>query len=227
MRIPFVIVFMAMSVVGLSQAGKRTYDTLPNLPEHYVKRYELFKAEPIQEGRIIMVGNSITEGGDWKKLLNDSTVINRGISGDVTFGVLHRLKEITDRKPGKVFLLIGINDLSRNTPDEVIQENIFNIITKLKSRSPKTIVYVQSILPTNESFKNLHKNFVGKGEHITTINAQLKKYASKLKYVYVDLHSRFVDAEGRMEAKYSGDGLHLNAAGYAHWIEILKEEKIL
>jgi lysophospholipase L1-like esterase len=174
-----------------------------------------------------MVGNSITEGGDWKKLFQDTTVVNRGISGDVTFGVLNRIKEITDRKPSKVFLLIGINDLSRNTPDEVIQENIFSIVTKLKSRSPKTVVYVQSILPTNESFKNLNKNFVGKGEHITTINTQLKKYASKLKYKYLDLHSHFTDAEGRMEAKYSGDGLHLNAAGYAHWIEILKEEKIL
>lgn len=227
MKIPFIIILMAVSVAGVCQSEKRTYDTLPNLPEHYTKRYELFKTEPIKEGRIIMVGNSITEGGDWKKLLQDSTVINRGISGDVTFGVLNRLKEITDRKPSKVFLLIGINDLSRNTPDEVILENIFNIITKIKSRSPKTIVYLQSILPTNESFKNLHKNFVGKGEHITTINAQLKKYAAKLKYIYVDLHSRFVDNEGRMEAKYSGDGLHLNAAGYAHWIEILKEEKIL
>ncbi|MBS1508732.1 MAG: sialate O-acetylesterase [Bacteroidetes bacterium] len=227
MKIPFIVILMVVCVSGICQSGKRTYDTLPNLPEHYTKRLALFKAEPIKSGRIIMVGNSITEGGDWKKLFQDSTVINRGISGDVTFGVLNRLQEIIDRKPRKIFLLIGINDLSRNTPDEVIQENIFNIVTKLKSRLPKTTVYLQSILPTNESFKNLNKNFVGKGEHITTINAQLKKYATKLKYNYIDLHSRFVDSEGRMEAKYSGDGLHLNAAGYAHWIEILKEEKIL
>jgi hypothetical protein len=72
-------------------AQKRNYDTLPNLPEHYTKRLAEFKKQPIVKGKVIMLGNSITEGGNWKKLLKDSTVINRGISGDVTFGVINRL----------------------------------------------------------------------------------------------------------------------------------------
>ena len=223
----FTSLLFALFLVFPAFAQTRTYDTLPNLPEHYVKRYELFKTEPIIKGRIIMVGNSITEGGNWKVLLKDTTVINRGISGDVTFGVINRIKEITDRKPSKLFLLIGINDLSRNTPDEVILENIFMIIGKIRSGSPATHIYVQSILPTNESFKNLHKSFIGKGEHIITINAQVKKYSKKLKYTYVDLHSNFLDPDGRMESKFTSDGLHLNTAGYDHWIEILKKEKYL
>ncbi len=208
-------------------AQKRTYDTLTNMPDHYLKRVELFEKEPIQKNGIIMVGNSITEGANWRLLLNDTTVINRGISGDVTFGVLNRIKDITDRKPSKVFILIGINDLSCNTPDEVIIENIFNIIGKIHRGSSETEIFVQSILPTNESFENLNINFVGKGEHIITINNQLKKYPSKMKYTYVDLYSDFLDADGRMDAKYSSDGLHLNAAGYDHWITILKKEKYL
>lgn len=222
-----ILLLFPLFLSGKAIAQVKTYDTLPNLPEHYLERYELFKKEPIQQGRIIMVGNSITEGGRWENLLKDSTVINRGISGDVTFGILHRLKDITDRKPGKLFLLIGINDLSRNTPDEVIIENIFMIVGKIHSGSPTTVIYVQSILPTNESFKNLNKAFFGKSEHISTINAQLKKYARKLNYTFVDLHSGFVDTEGRMEAKFTTDGLHLTRAGYDHWIEILKREKYL
>lgn len=205
----------------------RLYDTLPNLPDHYTERYALFQKEPIQKGKIIMVGNSITEGGNWQTLLKDSTVVNRGISGDVTFGVLHRIKDITDRKPAKLFLLIGINDLSRNTPDEVILENIFMIVGKIHAGSPATKIYVQSILPINESYKNLNKNFIGKNEHITTINSQVKKYAGKLKYTYVDLYSSFLDAEGHMSTKYTSDGLHLTPAGYYHWVEILKREKYL
>ncbi len=174
-----------------------------------------------------MVGNSITELGNWKTLLKDSTVINRGISGDVTFGVLHRVKDITDGKPRKLFLLIGINDLSRNTPDEVILENIFMLVGKIHAGSPATAIYVQSILPINESFKGLNRKYIGKGEHITTINSQVKKYAKKLKYTYVDLHSRFLDSEGQMEAKFTNDGLHLTPAGYQHWVDILKKEKYL
>ncbi len=222
-----IILVLSLFSVNTLFAQTKTYDTLPNMPEHYVTRYQLFQKEPVATGRIIMVGNSITEGTNWKVLLKDTTVINRGISGDVTFGVLNRLKEITDRKPSKLFLLIGVNDLSRNTPDEVIIENIFSIVGKIHSQSPTTVVYIQSILPTNESFKNLHKAFSGKGEHVKTINAQLKKYAEKLKYTYVDLYSGFLDADGRMESKFSYDGLHLNVTGYDHWVEILKKGKYL
>jgi lysophospholipase L1-like esterase len=221
------LLLLSLAFTGSVFAQVKTYDTLPNMPEHYVARYQLFQKEPVATGRIIMVGNSITEGANWKALLKDTTVINRGISGDVTFGVLNRLKEITDRKPGKLFLLIGVNDLSRNTPDEVIIENIFTIAGKIHSQSPTTIIYIQSILPTNESFKNLSKAFTGKGEHITTINTQLKKYSEKLKYIYVDLYSNFLDADGRMDARFTSDGLHLNATGYDHWIEVLKKEKYL
>src|SRR5258708_32707220 len=184
MKTPFL--FLALFSFTYISAQQRTYDTLPNLPEHYVQRFELFKKEPMKKGRIIMVGNSITEGGKWKVLLNDTTVINRGISGDVTFGVLNRMSEITDRKPGKLFLLIGINDLSRNTPDEVIAKNVFKMVEKIKSASPETSIYIQSILPTNDTVQNLNKNFLGKGEHIIAINAQLKKKARKLRYTYVD-----------------------------------------
>src|SRR5277367_948066 len=84
---------MKLSLLPLSlfffaqvSAQTKTYDTLPNLPEHYTTLYEKFKKQPIVKGKIIMLGNSITEGGNWKSLLKDTTVINRGISGDVTFG---------------------------------------------------------------------------------------------------------------------------------------------
>ncbi|MBS1490327.1 MAG: hypothetical protein JSS93_07355 [Bacteroidetes bacterium] len=221
----FLVLFL--SLAGAVCAQTKTYDTLPNLPDHYTQRYELFKKESIIRGGIIMLGNSITEMGDWKKLLKSDSAINRGISGDVTFGVLHRLREITDRKPAKVFILIGINDLSRNTPEEVVIENIFNIVTKIHGQSPQTHIYVQSILPTNETFKNLIKNFFGKGEFILTINSQLRKYASQIHYTYIDLHTAFSDNEGRLNAIYSNDGLHLNLKGYEHWVEFLKKEKYL
>ncbi len=172
-----------------------------------------------------MLGNSITEGGNWQVLLKDTTVINRGISGDVTFGVLNRIADIIEREPGKLFILIGTNDLSKNTPDHIIVENIFKIVGKIRSGSPTTAIYIQSILPTNESFKNLHKNYFGKQEHILAINKELKENKKKLPYTYVDLYHYFLDGDGRMDARYSPDGLHLNPAGYDHWIEFLKKEK--
>jgi lysophospholipase L1-like esterase len=218
MRICFLLVMISLNTV----AQQRNYDTLPNSPEHYVKRMAMFKKQPVVTGKIMMVGNSITEGGDWRKLLNDSTVVNRGISGDVTFGVLNRLDDITKRKPSKLFLLIGINDLSRNTPNEVIIENIFNIVYRIRAASPKTEIFVQSILPLNESFQNFPKQFKGKQEHVIYINGHLSKYSEKLKYTFVDLHGKFTDKNGNLDTKLATDGLHLSAAGYLHWASILK-----
>ena len=206
--------------------GQRTWDTIPFGPEGYKAALERFRKEALVKEKILFLGNSITEKGDWKKLLKDSTVINRGISGDITYGILYRLDEVVKRKPSKLFLLIGINDISRGIPDEVIMENIFSMVGRIKGGSPKTKIYIQSILPTNNSFPDFpnHKN---KDEHVVTVNAQLQKYGDRLGYTYVNLYSKFLDSESRLDAKYSTDGLHLNLAGYLHWVEILKSLKHL
>ena len=199
--------------------GQPTWDTIPYGPDYYRGQYEKFKKEPVVKGKVIFVGNSITEDGNWRKLLRDSTVINRGVSGDITFGILNRIDEVAKRQPSKLYLLIGINDIAKNIPDEIIMENIFSIVSKVRGLSPKTIIFVQSILPTNNSFPDSpdHKN---KDDHVITINAQLQKYGDRLQYTYVDLYSKFTDSEGRLDAKYTADGLHLNAMGYMHWVDI-------
>ncbi|MFM7855370.1 MAG: GDSL-type esterase/lipase family protein, partial [Flammeovirgaceae bacterium] len=131
-------------------------------------------------------------------------------------------KDIIQRKPSKLFLLIGINDLSRNTPNEVIIKNIFNMVHRVREGSPGTAIFVQSILPLNERFQNFPEQFKNKQQHVAAINGQLAKYAEKLKFTFIDLHSRFVDKNGNLEAKFATDGLHLSAVGYQHWAEILK-----
>ncbi len=202
------------------------WDTIPRLPDHYKKRTALFEKEKVKEGSIVFLGNSITEGGDWKKLLNDSTAVNRGIGGDITFGLMQRLHQVVRIKPSKLFLLIGINDLSKGIPEDVVLENIFLLITEIKKQTPATQIFVQSILPVNPSFKNFPKDY-GLQEQVNTINTQLSKIEARFGYKYVDLYNQFTDANGLLRSDLSTDGLHLNAAGYAHWVRVLKGKEIL
>jgi lysophospholipase L1-like esterase len=213
-------------LVTSTVAQKRTYDTVPNLPEHYWVQMEKFKKETNIQGKTVFVGNSITEGGNWKKLLKDSSIINRGISGDNTFGVIARIDEIIKLKPAKIFILIGTNDLSKSIPDEVVIENIFSIVSKIKAGSPKTKIFVQSILPVNETVEKFPQQFNNES-HIRIINDQLSRYAERLRYTYIDLYGKFLDDQGKLKASYTFDGLHLNAAGYQHWVGILKSLKYL
>jgi lysophospholipase L1-like esterase len=220
------LLFIGIVVTLEVSAQKKPYDTVPNLPEHYWVRMENFKKETGLPGKTVFVGNSITEGGNWKKLLKDSTVINRGISGDNTFGMVARASEIIKLKPAKLFILIGTNDLSKGIPDEAIIENIFNFISKIKSSSPNTKIFVQSILPVNETVEKFPQQF-NNGSHILIINDQLSRYAERMRYTYIDLYGKFLDKQGKLDPTLTYDGLHLNASGYQRWVEVLKTLKYL
>jgi lysophospholipase L1-like esterase len=220
----FLIALLFAAVTAVAQ--KRGYDTLPNLPDHYKQRLAKFRAEKAETGSVVFLGNSITEGGNWRKLLKDSSVVNRGISGDNTFGVINRIDEVMRFKPSKLFILIGVNDLSKSIPNSAVIENIFSIASRVHSASPKTKIFVQSILPVNPGVKGFMTRF-SKQSDIIEINGQLKRYAEVLKYEYVDIHSAFRDSKEMLDARYTYDGLHLNAAGYQHWVEFLKKNSYI
>jgi lysophospholipase L1-like esterase len=149
-------------------------------------------------------------------------VRNRGISGDITFGVLERLHEVTEGRPAKVFILIGINDISRNIPDSVIVGNYEKMIRRIKTESPKTKIYFQTLLPVNNGFTQF-KNHYNKDEHILFVNKSLKALAVKEKVTLIDLYPHFLDSNKKLDENYTIDGLHLNAEGYKVWAGVLKK----
>jgi len=51
----------------------------------------------------IMLGDSHIEGIDWRELFPDVKILNRGISGDTSEGVLNRLDEVIGRHPKTCF----------------------------------------------------------------------------------------------------------------------------
>jgi lysophospholipase L1-like esterase len=222
----FLLLFYLITFSVVGQAS--VYDTIQYAKQHHKTRLDLFKNEPVLEGKIIFLGNSITEFGNWQKLLGDSSVINRGIAGDNTFGVLARLKEVIDRKPSKLFVKIGINDISQNIPAEIIINNISSIIERVKVNSPVTKIYLHSVLPTNDNVKNEFPSAYNKNDIVLSVNKQLEKLAKKYNIIYIDINKIFKDKNGKLDVKYADpDGLHLNDLGYTTWVEFLKKKKYL
>lgn len=193
--------------------------------EHYYKRFLQFMDEPsIQSSDIIMLGNSLTEGGKaWNERLNNPHVRNRGIIGDDTEGINDRLHQILPGHPAKLFLLIGINDLSRDlTPDSIVYA-IRSIVGRIQQESPQTQIYLQSLLPINESFKR-YKRLTGKGCLIAYINQELKALAKEKKIKFIDLYPLFTEkGKNLLRPEVTTDGLHLNEKGYSIWVEKLKK----
>lgn len=190
-------------------------------PKDYHLHAEAFKSFPDKSSDIYFLGNSITARGNWQELLGREDVRNRGISGDITFGVLQRLKEVWEGHPRKVFILIGINDVSRNIPDTVIVGNYYKIVRQIKHNSPQTKIYFETLLPVNKDFKAF-KNHYNKDQHIQWINQQIKKMGQRENIQIIDIYPAFLDSSGKLMADLTEDGLHLNIKGYHKWIGILK-----
>lgn len=215
----FLIIFLQSGLFG--QTWDSSYQTT-----YYEQKVTLFRALPDRAGEIVFLGNSITDMGEWSEIWQNNLVINRGISGDITYGVLARMDEVLSAKPSKIFILIGVNDVSRNIPDEVIVRNYNRIVERVEKESPQTTVLVQSILPTNDAFARF-KAHQGKTDHILSINAQLKEMCQKRGLVYVDLYPHFLNADKKLDVKYTNDGLHLNGAGYLKWKQVLIDLKLM
>ncbi|MDB5229639.1 MAG: sialate O-acetylesterase [Chitinophagaceae bacterium] len=222
---PSLALFFSLLCVIVTGQTKPAWDSTFRPTDHAI-RVAQFRTYPNAKTDIIFLGNSITSRAEWAELLGMNNVRNRGISGDITFGVLERLDEITEGKPAKVFVLIGINDISRNIPDSFILRNYRTIIHRIKKESPLTKIYFHTLLPVNNTFTQF-KNHYNKDEHILYVNSELKKIAKEENITLIDLYPLFVDASNRLDRKYTADGLHLNAEGYNVWRKLLLESGYL
>ncbi|MBD1391507.1 GDSL-type esterase/lipase family protein [Mucilaginibacter glaciei] len=225
----YILLLLLLPAFALAQkkpTNQNLFDTIPFIPDHTTDRLAQFAKQPVTQGGIIFLGNSITEMGNWAKLLNDTTVLNRGIGGDITFGVLKRLDDITNRHPKKVFILLGINDIGKDIPDSVIAYNYARIVKQIHANSSATKIFVQSILPVNSAHTNFPQHY-DKGEHIPRVNKMLEANAKALDYTYINIASLFLDANKRLADQYTIEGLHLKPAAYEVWVAYLKKLKYL
>lgn len=193
--------------------------------DHYYKRFVQFMDEPaITDKDVVMLGNSLTEnGGDWGKRLGKKHVVNRGIIGDEVMGVYERLHQILPGHPKKLFLMIGINDVSHNLTADSIAGMIRLTVERIQRESPETELHLQSLLPINESFGR-YKLLTGKTDLVPEINTRLKALAQEKKIDFINLFPLFTEGNTNVLRKdLTTDGLHLNEEGYKIWAKALKK----
>lgn len=193
---------------------------------YYVSRNNLYSQLKDVKYDIVFFGNSITERGPWSELIGvNQRVANRGIGGDNTFGMKARIEDAVKSQPKKIFLMMGINDVGRNLPTEWSLRNYEEVILKIQKNSPKTKIYIQSVLPLNEKLSpyEYHK---GRESKVIALTEGVKKLADKYNLTYVDLREIFADGYV-LKAEYTTDGIHINTQGYIDWVKYLKDKKYI
>lgn len=182
----------------------------------YKARKKMFEAMPNEPNEIIFLGNSIIEFCNWNELFKKPTIKNRGISGDVINGIINRLEEITASKPNKIFLMIGTNDLGYKRTVNQILLDYEHLVHLILTKTPKTTLYLQSVLPVKNSANRTNAK-------IMAINKGIALLAKKHSLVYINLFDLFKTENNDLNMNLSFDGLHLNGQGYLIWKEAIIE----
>ena len=160
----------------------------------------------------VMLGDSITDEGQWDELLDNPFVQNRGISGDTTDGVLERLDSI-NKSIKQVFIMIGVNDIMRGKEVDEVYSNYLKIIKFFQDRNIK--VYIQSTLFIGE---RRAENFNIKVEDL---DKRLEKYASENNITFINLNP-ILAPNKILKKEFTFDDLHLNGTAYKLWAQEIR-----
>ncbi len=154
--------------------------------------------------------------------------INEGISGNRIVDLYARIKrDIINRKPDYLTILIGINDVWHEINDRngVDNDKFFrvycNLIEEIKAMLPGIEIFILEpfVLKASATEKKW-----GVFRRETEMRAEsAKAVAEKFGLTFIPLQEKFDEAEKKAEASYwLGDGVHPTAAGH----EIIANEVV-
>lgn len=167
--------------------------------------------------KIILAGDSLTEGMNVSKYFSGNEVINKGVYGDNLEGLLARLDaDIISQEPDLLFILIGTNDFALGRGNTEILSSFKKMIDRLSASLPCTEIYITSLLPT----RNIENR---PNERIDDLNRHLEVLVAEANFGFLSLSEVFKDEKGMLREEATTDGLHLSETGYKLWAGVLNE----
>jgi lysophospholipase L1-like esterase len=172
--------------------------------------------QPVEKGRVVFIGDAITEPWDLAKFFPGKPYLNRGIPGQTTAQMLVRFyADVVNLHPAVVMILGGVNDIAHNTGPVtagMIEDNIRAMCAIAKANGIKIVL--GQILPVSDYTKT--KQTINHPlADIAKLNTWLKSYAAEIHAEVADYYSVTVDDKGMLKEGYSEDGAHANDHSYA------------
>ncbi|MBR5763505.1 MAG: hypothetical protein IKX93_02665 [Bacteroidaceae bacterium] len=165
---------------------------------------------------VAFFGNSITADSNFQNYFTDVKIAEFGLHGDRIDGMIRRLPILQSVNPDKVFVMAGINDLHRSSP-ETIAERYDKLLNLIQDSLPNAKIYVQSILPVNRVKEKLYAS----NDVIKETNVLIEKCAKKHNCKYIDLNSVYIE-NGVLPDSLSYDGVHLTQPAYDRLAKMIK-----
>ncbi len=165
--------------------------------------------------KILCLGDSLTEAygvpsnKGWVYLLEQElriNIINAGISGDTTTGMLGRCESLLkEHQPTHLLILGGTNDILFGLKDEFIISNIHAMSRHAKFYDVECIVGIPTSIINENRFNFLKESVT---ERIINFQEVLIEYCKEDEKDVIDF-SVYINPEHYLE-----DGVHLNESGH-------------
>jgi len=168
---------------------------------------------------LLFLGDSITQGWNdndvWKRFYAARNAANFGIGGDRTQHVLWRIHhgELDGIKPKVGVLMIGTNNASSNTPDEIAQ-GISAIVLELRRKLPETKLVLLAVFPRGQKPDSMR-------DRLKSVNLKIAKL-DDAHVKFLDIDKAFLEDDGTISREIMPDYLHLSPAGYRRWAEAME-----
>lgn len=214
----FILVFLLIGILPCQQVSAESWPD----PERFRSAITAFSEQDHRkapaEGAVLGVGSSSMRywatDGLFDAHFSPLTVINRGFGGSVMNDVAYFLEETVLRyQPRAVLLYEGDNDVSRGIPLRSILASLELIIERIHTQDASIRIYLLSVKPSLARWPLWPL--------IQSVNHAFEQRAMvDSRITFIDVGRNMLNAEGEPKPEiFVGDGLHLNAAGYALWHE--------
>ncbi len=122
---------------------------------------------------------------------------------------------LSEHKYGKIYLMIGINELGYNM-DRVMEE-YDSLVSFIRKKQPDAVLFIEANLHVAKKRSDNDKYFNNK--RINKLNRRMSKYADNKTSFYIDVNEIFDSKAGNLKAKYTGDGTHVLGKYYKKWVK--------
>lgn len=133
------------------------------------------------------------------------------------------LDGLSDRQYGKVYMMVGINEIGTATTEYFVN-HYMGVISQIRELQPDAIIVVQAIMHVTGSRDEVDEYF--NNTNIDARNEGLKTLANGKDIFYIDVNPVYDDENGNLIEDYSSDNIHLYGNKYADWKEFFLENGI-
>ncbi|NVN79773.1 MULTISPECIES: SGNH/GDSL hydrolase family protein [unclassified Vibrio] len=161
---------------------------------------------------LVLFGDSITEWAPWADIFRETSMVNRGLAGDTTTGMLRRIDTTLNVKPKLVCFMAGINDLAQGYDVEHIYQNYIDMLKVWQENDIR--ILVQSTLYVGSKLQSLNPS-------VELLNSKISEYCTQQGIAFLDVNS-VLSPNKLLSNEFSCDDLHLNAKAYQAWAEVLQ-----